>query len=166
MNRAVYVKRMKELRPKNPYSYKRLPEIIDLKKPITILCPIHNEFTVIAHVHLKGKSCPKCVKSIDDLHVSPQSFENTKRFYIEDLKPSVKISNDLINNLKQMPAFQKQVQHFSHFFINEKERSELFQEYHENNPNVIETLLKTPKNETQKLKIVFTDKIMKLMKIN
>lgn len=166
MNKNYYIERLEGLFDKKIYSYEKLPSQFDLKDRISITCRTHGDFSAIAENHLNGKQCPECVRNLKNIHVSPQSFENFKTIFVEDLYPLNKISDELVNNLKHAPSFNKQFNHFSHFFKNFEDVKELFEEYHDNNPNVIDTLLKAKKDETQKLKIVFTDKIMKLMKTN
>ena len=41
------------------YDYSKV-EYVNIHTPISIICPIHGEFSMVAHNHLRGQGCPKC----------------------------------------------------------------------------------------------------------
>lgn len=43
----------------NFYNYSKV-EYKDEKTPVTIICPVHGEFSQRPERHLAGKGCPKC----------------------------------------------------------------------------------------------------------
>lgn len=51
------------------YDYSKV-DYKGINEPITIICPIHKEFSQIAHAHLRGAGCPKCNKSKGEKFVS------------------------------------------------------------------------------------------------
>ena len=165
MNKATFTKKAKSLHQSKTISYAKVSDEVNLDSSIILQCKEHGSFKIKAGEHLKGKGCPKCILKADSIFTSPQAYQNTKKFFIEEIKPSQKLSNELIDVLKQSPAFEKQLSNFDYFFYNFNDRSELFKEYYKNNPNAIDTLIKAKQEEGQKLKVVFTEKIMKLMKL-
>ena len=43
----------------NKYCYDKT-KYINLRTEITIICPIHSEFTQVANSHIQGSGCQKC----------------------------------------------------------------------------------------------------------
>jgi uncharacterized protein YicC (UPF0701 family) len=165
MNKETFKIKSQTLHQNKNIDYSKLENDFELTTVINLNCKIHGFFKLKAGEHLKGKGCSKCAMKMDTIHTSPQAFQNTKKFFVEEIKPTQKISNDLIDILKQSPAFEKQLNNFDYFFYNYNDRNELFKEYYKNNPNAIDTLIKAKQDEGQKLKVVFTERIMKLMKL-
>lgn len=56
-------------------------------KPITIICPIHGEFTQMAGSHLQGHGCPKCKKSSLENNVE-KSLLGKNIDYVFQYRPS------------------------------------------------------------------------------
>jgi hypothetical protein len=158
MNKATFTKKAKSLHQSKTIGYSKVSDEVNLNSLIVLQCKEHGSFKIKAGEHLKGKGCPECVLKSDSIFTSPQAYQNTKKFFIEEIKPSQKLSNELVDVLKQSS-------NFDYFFYNFNDRSELFKEYYKNNPNAIDTLIKAKQEEGQKLKVVFTEKIMKLMKL-
>lgn len=165
MNKDAFTQKSRNLHRNKNINYSKLADEFELNSIITLSCKEHGDFKLKAGEHLKGKGCPECSKKLESIYTSPQAFQNTKKFFVEEIKPTQKLSNELVDVLKQSPAFEKQLTNFDYFFYNYNDRNELFKEYYKNNPNAIDTLIKAKRDEGQKLKVVFTEKIMKLMKL-
>ena len=165
MNKKIFSEKAKNLHDDKRINYSKLDEEFELDSIIILSCKEHGDFKIKAGEHLKGKGCSKCSKILENIHTSPQAFQNTKRFFIEEIRPTEKLSSELVNILKHSPTFEKQLNNFDYFFYNFNDRNDLFKEYYTNNPNAIDTLIKAKSDEGQKLKVVFTDKIMKLMRL-
>lgn len=58
----------------NKYDYSKLPSVVMSKDKITVICPIHGEFIIIANNHLNGRGCNICKNK--DL----TSKQNEKKF--------------------------------------------------------------------------------------
>ena len=55
----TYVEKAKQIHADSNYNYS-LSLYTGVNSPITIICPIHGEFTQSAHSHLNGCGCPSC----------------------------------------------------------------------------------------------------------
>jgi len=58
---------------KNKFDYSKC-NYINSKTRVTIICPIHGEFTQLPQSHLKGKGCPKC--HLNSLRKTTEQFIN------------------------------------------------------------------------------------------
>lgn len=87
MNRSDFddVIRRCNIKHNGKYNYSKA-EYVNIDTEITIICPIHGEFTQSSYLHLKGCGCPKCKSShleteIRDLLLENNiEFEEQKRF--------------------------------------------------------------------------------------
>ena len=57
----------------NKYDYSKV-EYVDWQTKVTIICPIHGEFTQSPTTHLKGSGCPKCGNDKTALRMNNESF--------------------------------------------------------------------------------------------
>ena len=91
MNKDAFVKKAKSLHQSKKISYSKLSDEVNLNSLIALQCKEHGSFKIKAGEHLKGKGCPECVLKADSIFTSPQAYQNTKKFFIEEIKPSQKI---------------------------------------------------------------------------
>ena len=57
-NNKEFIKKARKIHG-NKYDYSKI-EYINSQTPITIICPIHGEYTMRPNDHLQGQGCPKC----------------------------------------------------------------------------------------------------------
>ena len=58
ISKDEFLKRAKEIH-ENKYDYSKM-EYVDVKTPVTIICPLHGEFQQKPYNHLLGYGCTKC----------------------------------------------------------------------------------------------------------
>lgn len=60
MNKETFIERAEKVHGKGTYIYDLIPNEINTKKKINIICPIHGVFEQFASAHLSGKGCNLC----------------------------------------------------------------------------------------------------------
>ena len=73
MNKDAFVKRSIERHGNKAYSYEAVPDTVNAKDKVSIICPKHGEFDQRVSHHLKGQKCKKC---------SLESRTNTREEFI------------------------------------------------------------------------------------
>lgn len=73
----------------NFYNYDK-SDYINTETPIVITCPIHGDFKLTPHSHLKGSRCPLCSMSIGAKKVYKFLIDNNIEFNMEFIFPDCK----------------------------------------------------------------------------
>ena len=74
MDKDVFVKRSIERHGNKAYSYEHVPDKVNAKDKVSIICPKHGEFNQRVTHHLRGQKCKKC---------SLESRTNTREEFID-----------------------------------------------------------------------------------
>jgi hypothetical protein len=97
-DRESFIERSKQVHG-DKYNYDKLI-YNGITKPITLICPIHGEFTQNAHSHLNGHDCPECsgkkrytfehfLKKAREVHGDKYQYREIEK--VENLKSKVAI---------------------------------------------------------------------------
>lgn len=86
---AMFIKACSEVHH-HKYSYANTT-YVNAHTPVTITCPLHGDFSMVAYTHRQGGNCPKCARAIITKHntMSQEEFvrrasETHKKKYIYD----------------------------------------------------------------------------------
>lgn len=96
MLREIFISRSKELYGKNTLIYTKVPEIINVKDVVTLICKIHGEFKISVSKHLFcSKSCPYCNKK--ETRVKKSRKKWTRNLVIERISENYDNTISLIS---------------------------------------------------------------------
>ena len=100
----------------NKYDYSKT-NYISTHKEVTIICPIHGEFSQLAYYHLSGSGCPNCSNSIGEEKIRSFLLEKNINFIphksFDDLKDVKLLSYDFYIEEKNLLIEYNGIQHYS-----------------------------------------------------